>query len=195
MHVSCRPQAALFALLAAIAGGLGGCGGGPVRPVIRAGRVGSPVPPSVAPGPQRPVAGGLPGVDNFGVVTPSVWRGAKPTREGMASLAALDVGTIVDLQEADESMDVPPGVRYVRLPVPAWEADRVDTAAVLAAVRVGPGPVFIHCREGAGPHRPSGRRLPAVVRMVGCRRLGRARELPRQLLVARPDREPHPPVG
>ena len=106
-------------------------------------------------GATRPAAGApsspdprVPGVANFGVASPDVWRGARPTAEGMRSLAALGVRTIIDLQEDDRSALVPPGVRYVPLRTSGWYADRVDTAAVLRAIADNPKPVFVHCLEG-----------------------------------------------
>jgi protein tyrosine phosphatase (PTP) superfamily phosphohydrolase (DUF442 family) len=97
--------------------------------------------------PQRPTIA-FPGVANFGVVSTDVWRGAKPTPEGMRALAEAGVKTVIDLQQGDESPDVPAGVRYVRLPVSGWHTDRVDLDAVLHAIDENPKPVFIHCREG-----------------------------------------------
>ena len=93
----------------------------------------------------RPV---VPGVDNFGEVTPLVWRGGKPTQLGMLSLRQRGVKTIIDLQEIDESAEVPPGVQYIHLPVSQWHADQVDVTQVLAAIRKNRGPVFIHCLQG-----------------------------------------------
>jgi len=90
----------------------------------------------------------VPGIDNFAMVTPTLWRGGMPDETGMGSLAAMHVGTIIDLQESDESKLVPPGVRYVPLRVSAWNVDAVDLAAVLQAIRSCPQPIFIHCHEG-----------------------------------------------
>src|SRR5438309_1501206 len=90
----------------------------------------------------------VPGVGNFGEVTPEIWRGAKPTREGMQWLAERGVKTIIDLQMIDESADVPQGVRYVPIRVSMWECDCVDVAAVTRAIDESPKPVFIHCLAG-----------------------------------------------
>lgn len=90
----------------------------------------------------------VPGVQNFGVFTDDVWRGARPTTAGLRALADLGVKTVIDLQELDASADVPPGLRYVPLRVSGWHADQVDTAAVLKAIDENPKPVFIHCLEG-----------------------------------------------
>lgn len=88
------------------------------------------------------------GVENFGVVTEEVWRGAKPNAEGWHALAKLGVKTVIDLQEIDESGEIPAGIRYVSIRTSAWYADQVDTAKVLAAIAECPKPVFIHCAQG-----------------------------------------------
>lgn len=106
------------------------------------------VPETIPPGPQRPIEGAIPGVENFGLVSRDVWRGGEPSAQGLQTLAALGVKTVIDLRESDESADIPPGVRYVRLPVSAWHADEVNTDRVLAAISASPKPVFIHCQQG-----------------------------------------------
>ena len=105
-----------------------------------------PIPPKLEP--QRPWVGHVPGVLNFGFVSTDVWRGAKPTAQGLRILAAMGVKTILDLQEDDEGNDVPAGVRYVHMPVSQWHADQVDIAAVLKAIAISPKPIFIHCHVG-----------------------------------------------
>ena len=88
------------------------------------------------------------GIENFGEVTPEVWRGAKPSREGMQWLAERGVKTIVDLQMDDESGIVPAGVKYVPIRTSLWSCDQVDVAAVTQAIDQSPKPVFIHCLAG-----------------------------------------------
>ncbi len=89
-----------------------------------------------------------PGVKNFGEVSGEVWRGGKPTREGMRWLGEREVKTIIDLQMEDESGDVLEGVRYVPIRCSLWHCDEVDVAAVLKAIEESPKPVFIHCLQG-----------------------------------------------
>jgi len=98
--------------------------------------------------PQMPRDDYVKGVQNFGFISADVWRGALPTAMGLKSLADLGVKTVIDLREDDESADIPPGVRYVRLPVSMWHADLVDAQAVLRTIQASPKPVFIHCLEG-----------------------------------------------
>ena len=88
------------------------------------------------------------GVKNFGEVSPEIWRGGKPTPEGMHWLAERGVKTIIDLQMGDESADVPAGVRYVPIRVSMRQCDCVDVAAVIKAIDESPKPVFIHCQAG-----------------------------------------------
>ncbi len=88
------------------------------------------------------------GVRNFGEVSPEIWRGGKPSPEGMHWLADRGVKTIIDLQMIDESADVPKGVRYVPIRVSMWQCDCVDVAAVTKAIDQSAKPVFIHCQAG-----------------------------------------------
>ena len=98
--------------------------------------------------PQFPRDNFIPGVQNFGFISADVWRGAQPSRQGLKTLAAMGVKTVIDLRYENESADIPPGVRYVHLPASAWHADLLDTVAVLAAIKTSPKPVFVHCMEG-----------------------------------------------
>jgi protein tyrosine/serine phosphatase len=88
------------------------------------------------------------GVSNFGEVSPDLWRGGKPTLDGMQWLAKRGVKTIIDLQMEDESANVPQGVRYVPIRVSMWQCDCVDVDAVIKAIDESPKPVFIHCQAG-----------------------------------------------
>jgi len=106
-------------------------------------------PLSVKEGPQHPLDDTVPGVANFGLVSRDVWRGGEPSAVGLKWLADLGVKTIIDLrEEGDESSRIPAGVRYVRIPVSAWSADRVDVDRVLGQIEACPKPVFIHCHQG-----------------------------------------------
>jgi protein tyrosine phosphatase (PTP) superfamily phosphohydrolase (DUF442 family) len=105
-------------------------------------------PKSVKDGPQHPIDGLIPGVDDFGLISNDVWRGSEPTAEGFRTLASLGVKTVIDLREGDESDSIPQGVRYVHLPTSAWHADTDNVKAVLDAIASSPKPVFIHCHQG-----------------------------------------------
>ena len=126
---------------------VGGCSTAPREVVTE--KITLHPPQSVKDGPQFPMDDTVPGVPNFGLISKDVWRGAQPTPQGLKRLADLGVKTIIDLRsEGDESSDIPPGVRYVRLPVSPWNADQVDAREVLRLIRENPKPVFIHCHQG-----------------------------------------------
>src|SRR5688572_11326061 len=97
---------------------------------------------------QHPLDGYVPGLVNFGFVTPDLWRGALPSPEAFKALAHMGVRTVIDLQERDQSAYVPAGVLYKPMRISEWRAHRVDTAAVLRAIAECPKPVFIHCYRG-----------------------------------------------
>jgi protein tyrosine phosphatase (PTP) superfamily phosphohydrolase (DUF442 family) len=105
--------------------------------------------PAATVAPVEPLPGGLAGVDNFGFVTPDLWRGGQPTAEGWASLRALGVRTVISLRSDDGDLaDLPAGVAYVHVPSSSWYADRLDTDAVCRAIDAAAKPVFVHCRQG-----------------------------------------------
>lgn len=98
--------------------------------------------------PQKPLDGYVPGVENFGFVSADVWRGGRPTTQGLETLAAMGVRTVIDLEQTDAPADVPAGVTLVRLPVSRWRVYEVDTEAVRRAIDDNPKPVFVHCKQG-----------------------------------------------
>jgi protein tyrosine phosphatase (PTP) superfamily phosphohydrolase (DUF442 family) len=110
----------------------------PVYPIVV-------VPPAK---PQKPIDNYVPGVRNFGFISADVWRGGKPSALGFEILKGMGVATIIDLQEDDESKEVPPGVNYVPIRVSQWKCNQVDVDAVLKAIETSPKPVYIHCLEG-----------------------------------------------
>jgi protein tyrosine phosphatase (PTP) superfamily phosphohydrolase (DUF442 family) len=88
------------------------------------------------------------GVDNFGVVSSDVWRGARPTAVGMQTLKQMGVKTVINLETHDEASDIPAGVAYVHLPTSPFLCNTVDADALLQAIAMNPKPIFIHCHEG-----------------------------------------------
>ena len=100
-----------------------------------------------------PASEGLP---NFGRVTGTLWRGAQPDEQGLATLKKLGAATIINLRMAD---DVAPGeaaaarrlgLGYVNVPLPGLSApDAAAVARVLALLASAPAPVFVHCEHGA----------------------------------------------
>ncbi|MGB9244307.1 MAG: tyrosine-protein phosphatase [Candidatus Acidiferrales bacterium] len=100
-------------------------------------------------GPQKVV---LPGVPNFGQVTPSLFRGAQPSDDGFGALAKMGVGIVVDLRgdSDDEREQVTKlGMEYVAIPSHCSRMTEDGVAKFLTLVRDHPDKkVFIHCKYG-----------------------------------------------
>ena len=101
-------------------------------------------PPAHVPTPLEHVQG----IENFGIVSADVWRGARPTAQGYQALRDMGVRTVIDLELPGQEPICPPELNPHSLPVSGWHADRVDTAALLALIKESPKPIFIHCRQG-----------------------------------------------
>lgn len=92
------------------------------------------------------------GVRNFGEVTPELFRGAQPTKEGFEQLQQLGVGIVVDLRddgskERDEVTKL--GMQYVSIPWRCYDPRDASVAQFLTLVRDNPGKkIFVHCRLG-----------------------------------------------
>jgi protein-tyrosine phosphatase len=94
----------------------------------------------------------IPGVGNFGVVAEGLWRGARPTREGLRELQRRGVRAIVNLEGGhDDPVEfLDGGVKYYHIPSTAWNPEPEKIAAFLKIVtQEGNRPVFVHCRRGA----------------------------------------------
>lgn len=120
---------------------LSGCAVRPVAP---------PLPQTLAPCDTC-----VPGIINFARVAPALWRGAQPDREGFRALADAGVTTIINLRIGDENSDAPllegTGLRYIQIPMKAWQPDRRNLLRFLREVdrvqREG-GVAFVHCQQG-----------------------------------------------
>jgi len=95
----------------------------------------------------------LVGVKNFGEVTPTLYRGGQPSREGFEALAKMGVNIVVDgrLTGADnERKQVNQlGMQYVSIPWHCLFPRDQTFARFLAVLRDNRGKkVFVHCRYG-----------------------------------------------
>jgi len=103
---------------------------------------------------QRAFCSALP---NFGQVTPTLYRGGQPRREGYAELQKLGVTTVVNLRNDEDEVSEEKkrvealGMRFVSLPWSGWDRpDNKQVAEFLRLLRANPGQkVFVHCRRGA----------------------------------------------
>ena len=110
----------------------------------------SPVHPARVFGEKRKVQG----ISNFGKVTPTLFRGAQPAREGFEALAKMGIDIVVDARgdrtngEGKEASRL--GMKYVAIP---WRcASPQDDVFIrfLKLLQENPGKkVFVHCQLGA----------------------------------------------
>ena len=94
----------------------------------------------------------LPGVPRFGEVTPTLYRGGQPTKEGFSNLAGMGINIVVDLRgsrESERRLVTGLGMRYVSLHWQCFSPRDEHFAQFLTLLRVNPGKkVFVHCRVG-----------------------------------------------
>jgi tyrosine-protein phosphatase SIW14 len=94
----------------------------------------------------------LEGVPKFGEVTPTLYRGSQPKKEGFAKLAEFGITIVVDLRgsrdkEREEVTKL--GMQYVAIPWRCFNPEDKDFAQFLALLRKNPGgKVFVHCNTG-----------------------------------------------
>lgn len=94
----------------------------------------------------------LRGVPQFGEVTPTLYRGGQPTKEGFRNLAKIGIDMVVDLRgsRAGERQVVTGlGMKYVALPWHCYNPHDEHFARFLTLLRENPGKkVFVHCHTG-----------------------------------------------
>lgn len=92
------------------------------------------------------------GVPDFGEVTPTLYRGAQPTKEGFRNLAKMGINIVVDLRgsrESERQLVTQLGMQYVAIPWRCFHPKDAPFAQFLTLVRENPGKkVFVHCRVG-----------------------------------------------
>ena len=96
-------------------------------------------------------------IPRFQQVTPNLYRGGQPGREGFADLKRKGIQTIVNLRvEDDERQTVEGlGMKYIHIPVTlnAFTSANMPLASIEAFFKVladpSTGPVFVHCERGA----------------------------------------------
>jgi hypothetical protein len=94
----------------------------------------------------------LAGVPRFGEVTPTLYRGGQPSKEGFGNLAGMGVNIVVDLRgsrENERRIVTRLGMRYVPLHWQCFSPRDEHFAQFLTLLRANPGKkVFVHCRVG-----------------------------------------------
>jgi protein tyrosine/serine phosphatase len=95
----------------------------------------------------------LTGVANFGEVTPWLYRGAQPSREGFEGLAAMGIEIVVDARLSGKSSENKvvnaAGMQYVSIPWHCMFPKDKAIAQFLTVLRDNPKKkIFVHCRYG-----------------------------------------------
>ena len=109
------------------------------------------VPPSVGVGKL--------GIDNFSPSTPAdqVYRGAQPNQEGVRTLAAMGIRSVINLRETPADWEASEvrthGMQYFHLPTSCSKFNdasitRGQIVQFLQIMRTCPKPVFVHCADG-----------------------------------------------
>ena len=93
----------------------------------------------------------LEGVPKFAEVSPTLYRGGQPSREGFANLARFGINIIVDngWSEKNKKMAEQLGMRYISIPWICMFPKDALFARFLKVVQDNPGKkIFVHCRFG-----------------------------------------------
>jgi tyrosine-protein phosphatase SIW14 len=93
-----------------------------------------------------------PGLPNFGQVTPNLFRGAQPERDGYRTLQAMGVNIVVDMwggNRSEQGAVGKLGMQYVSIP---WHPDSPSDeiiARFLKVIEENPDKkFFVHCHAG-----------------------------------------------
>jgi protein tyrosine/serine phosphatase len=107
-------------------------------------------------------------IDNFGKISDTYYRGAQPSEDDYADLAALGVRTVIDLTgdgRRDESGFVErAGMKFYRIPLTTTDRPSESAVATFLQLVNDPvnQPVYVHCQGGR--HRTGA--MTAVYRMT-----------------------------
>ena len=107
------------------------------------------------------------GIDNFGRINETYYRGAQPDGRDYSDLAALGVKTVIDLQEdglaIEQQFVESAGMKFFRIPMNTRRAPTSDDLSRFLQLVNDPAnqPVYVHC--AGGRHRTGV--MTAVYRM------------------------------
>jgi tyrosine-protein phosphatase SIW14 len=109
------------------------------------------------------------GIDNFGRISASYYRGAQPDERDFADLAAMGIKTVINLTSDDALADEPDmvedaGMKYVAIPMTTRVAPTPEQLTHFLSIVNNPAnqPVYVHCV--GGKHRTGV--MTAVYRMT-----------------------------
>lgn len=95
----------------------------------------------------------LTGVPNFGEVTPFLYRGAQPSKEGFLNLAGMGIDLVIDARlshkRSEKEVVTAAGMQYISIPWHCMFPKDKAIAQFLAVLRENPNKkIFVHCRLG-----------------------------------------------
>lgn len=95
----------------------------------------------------------VPGVRNFGQVTPTLYRGGQANEEGWRNLAKMGVEIVVDLRVTRKGHEreqvTKAGMRFISIPWNCFNPNDSNITRFLDVLRENPGKkVFVHCYTG-----------------------------------------------
>jgi tyrosine-protein phosphatase SIW14 len=94
----------------------------------------------------------LSGVPNFGEVSPTLFRGAQPSGEGLDALAKMGIGVVIDLRgdrDSEREQVTKFGMQYVSIPSHCSHMNDDGVAEFLSVLRKNPDKkIFVHCQLG-----------------------------------------------
>jgi protein tyrosine/serine phosphatase len=108
------------------------------------------------------------GVDNFGRINETYYRGAQPNGRDYSDLAALGIKTVIDLQQDGKAVErhlvESAGMKFYRIPMTTHTVPTSDQLALFLQLVGDPSnqPVYVHC--AGGRHRTGV--MTAVYRMT-----------------------------
>lgn len=117
---------------------------------------GQPAHAQTATPPLRPASWARPlqlaGVPNLHQVSPTLYRSAQPSAEGMRNLKALGIKTILNLRSfhSDRQALAELGLDYEQIYMKTWHPETEDVVRFLRIVSDPErAPVLVHCQHGA----------------------------------------------
>lgn len=93
----------------------------------------------------------VPGVPNLARVSPALYRGGQPTREGFEALQQLGIKTVVSLRTygSDRRLAVQYGLDYEHIPIALWNPEYDELVAIIRLATKEPQqPVYIYDERG-----------------------------------------------
>ena len=89
---------------------------------------------------------------NFGEITPTLFRGAQPTDEGLRKLKEMNFDVVVDFRQthaSERKIVTSLGMEYISIPWNCNHPEDEDIAQLISVIRSHPGKkIFVHCLDG-----------------------------------------------